>query len=59
MTNVHNSMAKIMTSYFFRYSGEWDNMSDEERFQQAVDWDREKAKQNGLEGVYLTHLDPL
>jgi len=42
-------MAKIMTSFFFRYKEgtEWATMSDEQRFQRAVDWEKEKAKQEG------------
>jgi hypothetical protein len=44
---VHNAMSSIMASYFLRYKGEWADMSDEERYQRAVDWEKEKAKQEG------------
>jgi hypothetical protein len=43
--HVHNAMARMMTSFFFRYKGEWAYMSDEQRFQQAIDWERQKALQ--------------
>jgi hypothetical protein len=45
--HVHNAMAKIMTSFFFRYKDEWACMSDEQRFQRAIDWDIQKARQEG------------
>ena len=40
---VHNTMMTMMTSVYFRYTGPFANMSDEDRFQWCVNWDKQKA----------------
>jgi hypothetical protein len=43
--HVHNDMAKMMTSVFLRYTGNFIYMSDEQRLQYCIDWDKRKALQ--------------
>jgi hypothetical protein len=52
--HVHNAMAKMMASVYFRYKGKWEYKSDEERLQYCIDWDIEKAKQAGRQ-PYIDH----
>jgi hypothetical protein len=50
--HVHNSLAKMMASVYFRYKGEWEYKSDEERLQYCIDWEIQKAKQEGRQPIY-------
>ena len=48
-------MARMMTSVFFRYTGKFIYMSDEERLQYCIDWDKQKAKQEGRQAYIVAN----
>ena len=43
--SVHNAVRTLLMSVYFRKKDKFANMSDEEKFQYVVDWDRKKALQ--------------
>ena len=43
--SVHIAVRTMLMSVYFRWQGEFANMSDEQRFQYVVDWDKKKALQ--------------
>jgi hypothetical protein len=45
--SVHIAVRAMLMSVYFRWTGEFADMSDEKRFQWVVDWDRQKAIQAG------------
>ncbi len=49
--SVHIAVRTMLMSVYFRWKGDFapDKMSDEQRFQWVVDWDKEKAVQAGRE----------
>jgi hypothetical protein len=45
--SVHIAVRTMLMSVYFRWKGKFADMSDEQKFQYVVDWDRKKAKQAG------------
>jgi hypothetical protein len=36
----HNTILVMANSYFFRYSGEWSNLTDDQRFDKLIEYDK-------------------
>jgi hypothetical protein len=40
----HNGILVMANSYFFRYSGEWANLTDEQRFDKLIEYDKKHCR---------------